>query len=105
MDKREASWNASLAHVRRWQGGGQTRVAYCADHGLNVHTFDNWRRKANAPLTVVPVVVREEVAATIASAIRSTTIVVSCRNGVRLELEPAVDVPWLIDLLRGLGAC
>jgi hypothetical protein len=103
MGNREASRKAGLAHVRRWQCSGQTRAAYCADHGLNVTTFDGWRRRAKAAVTMVPLTVREDATRTTSPA--GATIAVCCRNGIRLELGHDVAATWLADLLRALGAC
>lgn len=32
-------------HIAAWEGSGQTRAAYCRQHGLNLHTFAYWRRR------------------------------------------------------------
>lgn len=89
-------------HVHRWRSSGQTRAEYCARHGLNVHTFDGWRRKAEASVTLVPLTVRDAARA-VPSA--GTAMVLTCGEGVRLELNASVPAAWLVEVLRGLSAC
>ena len=78
-------------------------MAYCAEHGLKVSTFDGWRRKGKSEVMLVPLTVREGSADAMAPA--GASIVVCCRNGIRLELGSDVAATWLADLLRALGAC
>jgi hypothetical protein len=33
---------AMLAHVAAWQQSGQSRKAYCAEHGLAINTLHHW---------------------------------------------------------------
>jgi hypothetical protein len=58
---------------------------------LNVHTFDGWRRKVAASVTLVP-------------STAGAAIVLRCGNGVRLELGASVSAAWLVEVLRGLNA-
>lgn len=52
---RAAQWRARIA---AWRSSGQTQAAYCAAHGLNVHTLGYWISRLRedgdvAPLTLV----------------------------------------------------
>jgi transposase-like protein len=40
--KREAKWTD---HIRTWESSGQTRKAFCSEHGLNPSTLDYWRTR------------------------------------------------------------
>lgn len=44
------------AHMEAWQQSGQTRGAYCEQHGLNLKTFAYWRHRFKTENTAVKLV-------------------------------------------------
>jgi hypothetical protein len=86
-------------HVEGWRQSGQSQMAYCARHELNIKSFCRWRRKqqaaAAAPpsLTLVPV--------SVGTPAPGNVIRLHSPGGWRIELS-AGDAPWLADLLRRL---
>jgi hypothetical protein len=85
--------------VEGWRQSGQSQIAYCTHHGLNIKSFRRWRTKLQraaptAPsLTLVPISVGTPV---IAPAIR-----LHSPGGWRIELATG-NPAWLADLLRHL---
>ena len=73
--------------VERFEQAGQTRVGFCAAHGLALSTFDLWRRKLRA--TTVPA--REE---------ESEALFVELAD---LEAEPTRAPLWEVELELGAG--
>jgi predicted alpha/beta hydrolase family esterase len=86
-------------HVEDWRASGQSQIAYCKQHDLNIKSFRRWRTKlqpaaATAPsLTLVPISVGAP-AATPAIRLHSP-------GGWRIELATA-NPAWLADLVRQL---
>jgi len=82
-----------------WRASGQSQIAYCKQHDLNIKSFRRWRTKlqpaaATAPsLTLVPISVGAP-AATPAIRLHSP-------GGWRIELATA-NPAWLADLVRQL---
>lgn len=42
--KLEAKWSG---YINAWENSGQTRKAFCTEHGLNPNTLDYWRTRLN----------------------------------------------------------
>lgn len=43
-----------VKRMRSWERSGQTRSAFCRSRGLNLHTFDYWRRALRSTSTELP---------------------------------------------------
>jgi hypothetical protein len=88
-----------LKRMRAWERSGQTRAAFCRSRGLNVHTFDYWRRALRrASTALVPVVVAQEAAHPAADAV----IEVMLADGIRLRVPPGSEaqVGAIVSALR-----
>lgn len=48
--EREAKWTE---YIRGWERSGQTRKAFCAEHGFPLSTFDYWRARLNKKICPV----------------------------------------------------
>ncbi len=53
---RERNREQWRSHIEAWLDGGQTRAAYCEQHGLNLHTFGYWRQRLKTDSTSVRLV-------------------------------------------------
>ena len=93
-------------HIALWSRSGLSRVSWCARHGVNVHTFDYWRRRLGdmpaqrkrvAGTALVPIMVTATTAA--------ERLEVVLPSGVRLHVPGGVDVAQVAELVRVLGAC
>ena len=100
---KQAVWVARMA---LWSRSGLSRGAWCARHGVNVHTFDYWRcrlkekpaqRKRVAGTGLVPIRV------TAATAAERLEVILP--SGVRLHVPGGVDVAQVAELMRALGVC
>jgi transposase-like protein len=100
---KQAVWAARMAS---WSRSGESRRAWCARHGINVHTFDYWRRrlrdfpvprKRKARTSLVPIVV--------AAATAAEPLELVLPSGVRLRVPSGSDVAQAAQLVRALGAC
>ncbi len=112
MKRSEKRRVIAARHVLAWQASGQTRAVYCATQGINVCTFDYWRRREKlvSPLAtqalnsrispLVPVIVRPAPLAVLTEAGLS----VDCGN-VRIRLPQNISASWVSELVRGLFAC
>lgn len=89
-----------------WERSGLSRSGWCDKHGVNVHTFDYWRRrlreapvprKREARTSLVPIVVKAAVP------VEPLELVLPC--GVRLRVPGGADVAQVAELVRALGAC
>ena len=99
---KQAVWVARMA---LWSRSGLSRGAWCARHGVNVHTFDYWRRRLRelpalrkrAGTALVPIRV------TAATAAERLEVILP--SGVRLHVPGGVDVAQVAELMRALGVC
>ncbi len=96
---KQAFWKR---HVRAFEGGGQTRGAYCAQRGLAVRSLDYWRRKLSSDSNsaeVVPAFVPLKVSSAPAP---TEALILECASGSRLKLPRDCDPVWLAHVLSGL---
>lgn len=100
---KQAVWAARMAS---WSRSGLSRRAWCDRHGVNVHTFDYWRRrlrevplpgKRKARRSLVPIVV--------AAAVPVEPLELVLPGGIRLRVPSDADVARVTALVRALGAC
>jgi transposase-like protein len=89
-----------------WSDSGLIRSAWCDRHGINVHTFDYWRRR----LLREPVSPRRRsrtslVPITVAAAPPAEALELLLPGGVRLRVPSGADVEQAAKLVRALGAC
>lgn len=105
--KRE-QWGRRLAAFKR---SGLSRRAWCAAHGVKVHTLDYWRyrlrdrpapRRRRRSKALVPIVVRESKAP---APTAEATIELTLPSGIRLSAAEGADLVWLSALVRELRAC
>lgn len=109
MDRssKAALWSKRLTACER---SGLSRRAWCAAHGVNVHTLDYWRSRLRAQpakptrpkrrsQALVPIVVG-------GSAPMSPAPMITLRLPGGIELSAAsLEARWLATLVRELGAC
>lgn len=95
-----------VGRIASWSRSGLSRQAWCGKHGINVHTFDYWRRRLrDSPVprkhktrtALVPIMV------TAPAAIEPLELLLP--SGVRLRVPSGADVAAVAQLLRALGAC
>ena len=92
------------AHIEAWQGSGLRQTEYCRQHQLNYNSFitrlSEYRKTQGADKPVlIPVTVSNE---GIGSLTQTHSLVLTLKQGHRLELPETVSVQWLSALLRGL---
>jgi hypothetical protein len=98
MSVKREQWTKRM---RAWERSGQTRAAFCRSRGLNVHTFDYWRRALRSASTaLVPVVVSKEVAPSVVDAV----IEVMLPDGIRLRV-PRGSEAQVGAIVSALRAC
>ena len=107
-EQKRAVW---VRHIRAWLTSGQSRSAYCAANGINVHTLDYWRRReavverpkkrlprrTSTSMTLIPVTVTPSVQAQPSVDVHSGT--------VRVCVPVDMAASWVAELVRGLLAC
>ena len=87
-----------VKRMRAWERSGQTRAAFCRSRGLNLHTFDYWRRALReASTALVPVVVETQ-----QSAAPSTVIEVLLPDGVRVRVPSGCEAAQVASLVSAL---
>lgn len=103
MGKREV-W---VRRMSAWARSGLSRRAWCGKHGLNVHTFDYWRRRLRAEpkpsgrrrgsgRDLVPIMVAPALAA---------AVELRLSGGLQLSIPPGADPAQVAALVRALQAC
>jgi transposase-like protein len=95
--KREAKWTD---HIRTWESSGQTRKAFCSEHGLNPSTLDYWRTRLNKKNSSVEK--PAFVALPVTSEETSETLELRLPHGVSLIWQ-VKDFSELARQLRALG--
>lgn len=98
-ESKQAFW---MRHVLAFEGGGQTRRAYCTRRGLGVGSLDYWRRKLSSMSSsagVVPGFVPLKVSSAPAP---TEALILECAGGSRLKLPRDCDPLWLAHVLSGL---
>ena len=92
-----------VERLASWSHSGLNRRAWCGKQGLNVHTFDYWRRRLrDAPAlrkrtSLVPIVLTAPVA--------SVPLELLLPGGICLRVPSGADVAQAAALVRALGAC
>ena len=94
--------------VEKWESSGQSKTAYCRDHGLNIHTFIYWHQKyktehdEGSPGTsdFVALELRSKAVKSKAEIGRTTGIEIVYPNGVRLHLEDLVRADYIMGLVK-----
>ena len=98
--------------VSEFQQSGLSRKAFCAAHGLNVHTLDAWRKRVASKgpnAKIVPVEIVEDRTTSFgapqeASMQRSGQFRVVLADGLRVEIEPGFDAVELRRLIAALDS-
>lgn len=91
-----------VKRLQSWERSGQTRAAFCRSRGLNLHTFDYWRRALRSASTaLVPVVVtpRDDARSRCEAAIE-----VMLPDGIRLRVPRGCEAQ-VSSLVSALRAC
>ena len=83
-------------HVCGLSQSGQTRRAYCAEHGLNRNTLDSWRRRLAEEQAPTFVALR------VKDAPQAPLPTLRWPSGVTLTIPPGCDAQWLSQVLSGL---
>ena len=96
MSSKREQW---VKRMRSWEGSGQTRAEFCRLRGLNVHTFDYWRRALRSATALVPVVVEAGLAVT------ASVIEVVMPDGVRVRVPAGCDAGQIGAVVSALRAC
>lgn len=78
-----------MKRMRSWERSGLTRAAFCRSRGLNLHTFDYWRRTLRGGSTaLVPVVVAPREAT---RSVCNALIEVVLPDGIRLRVPSGCE--------------
>ena len=94
--------------VKKWQGSGQSKLAFSESHGLKAHTFHYWVKKyemeaagkkgANSDNKFIPLSIgRGKVQKP-----EKSQISLAYPNGVRLEMSEQVSIGYLTALILSL---
>ena len=98
MSSKREQW---VKRMRAWERSGQTRAAFCRLRGLNLHTFDYWRRVLRERSTaLVPVVLPQAVAGSVVDVV----IEVMLPDGIRLRV-PRGSEAQVGAIVSALRAC
>ncbi|MDB5971724.1 MAG: hypothetical protein JWQ90_4174 [Hydrocarboniphaga sp.] len=102
--KRKSKQALWTRRIRAFEARGQTRAAYCRQHGLAVRSLDYWRRRLSsvseaAAAAAVPAFVPLRVSS---PAPLTEALLLECSGGARLRLPRDCDPAWLAQLLTGL---
>jgi hypothetical protein len=85
--------------IEGWRQSGQSQIAFCTHHGLNIKSFRRWRTKLQraaataTSLTLVPI--------SVGTPATAPAIQLHSPGGWRIELATGKPA-WLADLLRQL---
>ena len=91
-------------HISDWKSSNLNRTQYCAEHGLNKHTLDYWRKKlACLQPSLLPVTIIEEPPGSEAN--RSCGIVLKTECNLTIELSKDFDAGTLKRLVGVLSEC
>jgi hypothetical protein len=92
-------------HIEAWQGSGLRQTEYCRQQHLNYNSFitrlSEYRKtRGDAKPVLIPVTVSDE-----NDGLHSQTrpLVLTLKQGHRLEFPETVSAQWLSALLRGLS--
>ena len=96
--------------IAAWERSGLGRRAWCASHGVNVHTLDYWRYRLRRVVTVaakrkarsnalVPIMVKVPLNAAAAM------IEIALTSGVTLRAPVSTEATWLAQVVRELSRC
>jgi transposase-like protein len=85
--------------MRAWERSGRSRRAWCESNGVNLHTFDYWRRQLRSEPGLLPLVVEPVVEAAPAQ------VEIVLANGVVLRMPLMVDTERLVHWVRALQSC
>jgi hypothetical protein len=90
-------------HIEAWQGSGLRQTDYCRQHQLNYNVFitrlSEYRKtQGHANPVLIPVTVSDD-----SVELQSRALVLTLKQGHRLELPETVSAQWLSVLLRGLS--
>ena len=95
-------------HMRSWQSSGMSRMAYCAEHGIDRHALEYYCRKHRAKVSSPDTVAFINPIVKSTSTSGDAVIKASLGNGVVLEfradLAPSLQQIWLSSL-AGLPSC
>lgn len=95
-----------VGRIASWSRSGLSRRAWCDRNGINVQTFDYWRRRLRelpalrqrkAPAALVPIV--------LASPAASEPVELVLPSGLRLRVPSDADAVRVATLVRALGTC
>ena len=86
--------------VAQWQGSGQSKRQFCADHGLNLHTFNYWLdkyRRSHRPTTDSNFLA---VSVAPSATLPPTGVHLRYLNGVELHVHHPLTPTELLTLLQ-----
>ena len=92
-------------HIEAWQTSGLRQTEYCRQHQLNYNRFitrlSEYRKtQGDTKPVLIPVTVSVE---SVAIPIQNRPLVLTLKQGHRLELPETISAQWLSALLRGLS--
>ncbi len=100
--------------VLAWERSGLSRRAWCARHGVNLHTLDYWRRRlrddapmrARAPARAGLMPLRVAAPAQRAAPAPTAGVIeVLLPGGIGLRVPAAMDADQVAALVRALSRC
>lgn len=100
---KQALW---LSRIGSWRRSGLSRRVWCDRQGVNVHTFDYWRRrlrevsvpsKRKARASLVPIAV--------VPAAPLVALELVLPSGLRIRVPEGADAGRVAAWVRALGAC
>jgi len=96
-------WSGRMAS---WERSGLSRRAWCNRSGVNVHTFDYWRRRLREAPTPRKRKARTElVPIRVSAPSAAAPVELVLPSGVCLRVSSGADVAQVAALVRALVAC
>ena len=90
--------------VEQWQASGQSQQQFSQAHGLSPHILQYWaskyRRETGDGESTIARAVSTDFVPLVATAPRSTGLVLYYPNGVRLDIPPDLSLADLAPLLK-----
>lgn len=95
-DERRAYW---LAHVEKWQQSGQSKQAYCREHGLKAGSLYRWCAKLHRGEKLKPTFIPVRLPRVTDNGYALELMLV---NGGVLRIGADADPAWVAQLVREL---
>lgn len=87
------------AHIKNWQQGGLSQVAYCRKHDLQQHQFSYWKKKliqSDSDISFVPLDLSQHLPVVV----KASMINLFTPGGYKIEINTGFDPSTLKQLLK-----